>query len=75
MKITRIDHIGLAVKTIKDAGKFYVDLLGLSIEEIEKVEEQRKHVPLTCIEWFTHNDSWAEKGSGSNATVIGWSPD
>ena len=40
---------------------------------IEKVEEQRKMVPLTSIEWFTNNESWAEKGSGHNATVIGWS--
>jgi len=44
MKITRIDHIGLAVKSIKDAGKFYVDILGLSIEEIEKIEDQKVKV-------------------------------
>jgi hypothetical protein len=40
----------------------------------EKVAEQREHVPLTAIEWFTHNKSWAEKGDGENKTVIGWSP-
>lgn len=44
MKITRIDHIGLAVKDIKEAGKFYTDLLGLNIEEIEEVEEQKVRV-------------------------------
>ena len=49
MKITRIDHIGLAVKSIKDASKFYVDLLGLSIEEIEKVEEQKVNVAFIPI--------------------------
>jgi methylmalonyl-CoA/ethylmalonyl-CoA epimerase len=49
MKITRIDHIGLAVKSIKDAGKFYVDLLGLNIEEIEEVEEQKVNVAFIPI--------------------------
>jgi len=44
VKITRIDHIGLAVKSIKDAGKFFTDLLGLSIKEIERVEEQKVNV-------------------------------
>jgi hypothetical protein len=41
----------------------------------EKVEEQREHVPLTSIEWFTNNKSWAEKGDGQNKTVIGWQPE
>lgn len=49
MKITRIDHIGLAVKSIKDAGKFYIDLLGLSIEEIEKVGDQKVKVAFIPI--------------------------
>jgi hypothetical protein len=40
-----------------------------------KVAEQCKTVPLTSIEWFTNNESWAQKGSGHNATVIGWNPD
>lgn len=44
MKITQIDHIGVAVKSIKEAGRLYTDLLGLSIEEIEKVEEQKVKV-------------------------------
>lgn len=38
----------------------------------EKVEEQRETIPLTSIDWFTNNKSWAEKGSGHNKTVIGW---
>ena len=49
MKVTRIDHIGLAVKSIKEAGRFYVDLLGLSIEEIEKVEDQKVKVAFIPI--------------------------
>jgi methylmalonyl-CoA/ethylmalonyl-CoA epimerase len=44
MKITRIDHIGIAVKDIREAGKLYTDLLGLTIEEIEEVEEQKVRV-------------------------------
>ena len=49
MKVTRIDHIGLAVKSIKEAGRFYVDLLGLGIEEIEKVEDQKVKVAFIPI--------------------------
>jgi len=40
-----------------------------------KVAEQRETIPLTRIEWFSHNKSWVEKGSGQNETVIGWSPE
>ena len=47
------------------------------IEEVivDKVEEQREYVPLTRIDWFTGNKSWAEKGHGSNEKNIGWQPD
>lgn len=38
----------------------------------DKVDEQRETVPLTQIEWFTDNDSWAEKSGGHNKTVFGW---
>ena len=47
----------------------------------EKVEEQRKTVFLTCIEWFTGNKSWAEKGGKKGpdgkvkGTMIGWTID
>jgi methylmalonyl-CoA/ethylmalonyl-CoA epimerase len=44
MKITKIDHIGLAVKSIKGAGKFYTDILGLNIDDTERVEEQKVDV-------------------------------
>jgi hypothetical protein len=37
-----------------------------------KVAEQRKVIPLTSIEWFTGNKSWAEKGHGEEGRVIGW---
>ena len=39
--ITRVDHIGIAVKNIDDALKLYTDVLGLKLDKIEIVEEQK----------------------------------
>lgn len=39
-----------------------------------KVKEQCKRVPLTSIEWFTGNKSWAEKSHGAVGKVYGWNP-
>ncbi len=39
--ITRINHIGIAVGSIDQALKLYTEVLGLSLKEIEVVEEQR----------------------------------
>ena len=50
MKVTRIDHIGIAVKGIELAGKFYTDILGLEIEDIEDVADQRVNVAFIPIE-------------------------
>ena len=44
MKVKHIDHIGIAVKSIEQAGKFYTDMLGLKIEVIENVPDQRVNV-------------------------------
>ncbi len=49
MKVTQIDHIGIAVKEIEKAGKFYTDILGLKIEEIENVAEQKVNVAFIPI--------------------------
>lgn len=49
MKIKHIDHIGVAVKAIAQAGKFYTDILGLKIEEIENVPEQKVNVAFIPI--------------------------
>ena len=38
--MTRLDHIGIAVKSIDAAKKIYLDL-GLTIEHVESVETQR----------------------------------
>ncbi len=39
--ITRIDHIGIAVKSIDDALKLYAGALGLEVKDIEVVESQK----------------------------------
>ncbi len=49
MKIKNIDHIGIAVKSIEQAGKFYTDVLGLNIEDIETVAEQKVNVAFIPI--------------------------
>ncbi|GAG04979.1 unnamed protein product [marine sediment metagenome] len=41
MKIKHIDHIGIAVKSIEEGGKFFIDKLGLKLEKIETVEDQK----------------------------------
>jgi methylmalonyl-CoA/ethylmalonyl-CoA epimerase len=63
MRIKHIDHIGIAVKTIEQAGKFYTDVLGLKIEDIENVADQKVNVaflPITDSEVelleSTHDD-------------------
>lgn len=40
-KPKKIDHIGIAVESIEKTGKAYTDYLGLEIEEIEVIEDQK----------------------------------
>ena len=49
MKITQLDHIGIAVKSIAEAGKFYTDILGLTIDDIENVADQKVNVAFLPI--------------------------
>lgn len=49
MKVKHIDHIGIAVKGIEQAGKFYTDILGLKIEDIENVADQKVNVAFIPI--------------------------
>jgi methylmalonyl-CoA/ethylmalonyl-CoA epimerase len=63
MKVKHIDHIGIAVKSIDQAGKFYTDVLGLKIMDIENVGDQKVNVaflPITDSEvellQSTHDD-------------------
>jgi len=39
--ITKINHIGIAVKSIDEAVKLYTDVLGLKVKDIEVVEDQK----------------------------------
>ncbi|THB76588.1 MAG: methylmalonyl-CoA epimerase [Desulfobacteraceae bacterium] len=41
MKITKIDHLGIAVSSINDQKNFWTDVLGLTFEGTETVEEQK----------------------------------
>lgn len=41
MKIKHIDHIGIAVKSIEEGGRLFTDVLGLRLEKIETVPEQK----------------------------------
>lgn len=49
MRIKHIDHIGIAVKSIEQAGRFYTDILGLKIHEIERVVDQKVDVAFLPI--------------------------
>jgi len=41
MNITHIEHIGIAVKSIDEAKKYYEDVLGLKCYAIEEVKDQK----------------------------------
>jgi methylmalonyl-CoA/ethylmalonyl-CoA epimerase len=41
MKILKIDHLGIAVKSIDDGKNFWTGVLGLDFEGTETVEEQK----------------------------------
>ncbi|EDL64596.1 methylmalonyl-CoA epimerase [Bacillus sp. SG-1] len=40
----KVDHIGIAVKSVEDALPFYTETLGLSLLQIEEVESQKVKV-------------------------------
>ncbi len=44
--MSSLDHIGIAVKSIEEAKKFWVDQLGLKITHIEEVPEQKVRVAM-----------------------------
>ena len=53
MKVKHIDHIGIAVRSLEKAGNFYTDMLGLKMEGVETVSEQKVKVaffPITDSE-------------------------
>ena len=44
--IRGLDHIGIAVKSIEEAKKFWVDKLGLKFSHIEEVPEQKVRIAM-----------------------------
>lgn len=46
---TKIDHIGIAVKSIDETIPFYRDNLGMELKGIEEVAEQKVRVAMLCI--------------------------
>lgn len=51
MKVTRLDHVGIAVKDLEESLKFYTEMLGLETPGSEVVEEQKVKVAfLPCGE-------------------------
>lgn len=44
MKVLKLDHVGIAVKNMDETLKFYQDVLGLELADVEVVEEQKVKV-------------------------------
>ncbi len=49
IKVTKINHIGIAVNSIEDMLKVYTDWLGLKLENIEIVEEQKARTAIIPV--------------------------
>lgn len=49
MKVLKLDHVGIAVKNLDETLKFYTDVLGLELSEVEVVEEQKVKVAFLPI--------------------------
>ncbi|MDP3385939.1 MAG: methylmalonyl-CoA epimerase [Eubacteriales bacterium] len=47
--VTKIDHIGVAVKNLEESLKFYRETLGLDLQGVEIVEEQKVKVAFLPI--------------------------
>lgn len=49
MKVKHIDHIGIAVKNLDQAGRFYTQALGLKVKDVETITEQKVRVAFIPI--------------------------
>src|SRR6185369_11136235 len=47
--LTKINHIGIAVKSLDDAAPFYRDSLGMAFAGIEEVAEQKVRVAMLRV--------------------------
>ena len=61
-KVTRIDHVGIAVKDLEAAKKFYTEILGLKDSGEETVDEQK--VKVTFSHMYPLHTEQTEKVEG-----------
>ncbi|PKN29040.1 MAG: methylmalonyl-CoA epimerase [Deltaproteobacteria bacterium HGW-Deltaproteobacteria-21] len=50
MKIKKVDHIGVAVKNISEAARFYTDILGIKMTGTEIVADQKAKVSFLPVD-------------------------
>ena len=50
MKIKKVDHIGVAVKSISEAARFYTDILGIKMTGTEIVADQKAKVSFLPVD-------------------------
>jgi methylmalonyl-CoA/ethylmalonyl-CoA epimerase len=50
MKILKVDHIGVAVKNISEAARFYTDILGIKMTGTETVADQKAKVSFLPVD-------------------------
>lgn len=60
-KILKIDHLGIAVKNLDEAVKFYRDVLGLELVKIEEVPEEKVRIAM-----FKVGESYIELLEGTS---------
>jgi len=49
MKLDKIEHIGIAVKDVKEASKFYQDVFGCKISDVINVPDRKLRIAFTDI--------------------------
>lgn len=50
MKIKNVDHIGVAVKSITEAARFYTEILGITMSGTETVADQKAKVAFLPVD-------------------------
>lgn len=47
--IQKIDHIGIAVNSLKDSLPFYTDILNISLEHVEEVDSEKVRIAFLTV--------------------------
>jgi methylmalonyl-CoA/ethylmalonyl-CoA epimerase len=50
MKVLKVDHIGVAVKSLAEATRFYTEVLGLEVKGTESVPDQKVRVSFIPVQ-------------------------